>query len=84
MKADQTGTPTEQARHRMGWITPTERKKAGGEKRCATCKYFFMESFTRRDEGIGVKLRCVHPMAAGEMGMATSENALCDKWERKQ
>ncbi|NMG29327.1 hypothetical protein [Aromatoleum evansii] len=83
MKADQTGTPTEQARYRMAWVTPTERKKAGREQRCATCNRFFMESYAKGDEGRGVKLRCGHPMASGETGMATTENAVCDKWERK-
>lgn len=84
MKADQTGTPTEQARHLMGWVTPTERKKAGREQRCSTCSFFSFEFFTRGDEGRGVKLRCGHLMAFGETGMATSENAVCNEWERKE
>lgn len=84
MKADSYGTPTEQARHRMGWMTPTERKKAGGEKRCASCRRFFWEDYRTGDGGFGVKPRCGHPMASGETGMATFENAVCDKWERKE
>lgn len=83
MKADSYGTPTEQARYRMGWMTPTERKKDGQQTRCASCRFFHFDEGTDGWGGLRLKARCGHPMAAGETGQATRENALCAKWEIK-
>lgn len=83
MKADQRGTPTQQARHRMGWMTPTERRKAGRPKACLTCSHFHLEPGTNGWGGVSVKIRCGHPMTTGETGFATAESAVCDQWEHK-
>ncbi|MCB1909953.1 MAG: hypothetical protein KDH15_21540 [Rhodocyclaceae bacterium] len=83
MKADRYGTPTEQARSSMGWLTATQRRETGVERRCASCAHFSLNPYTNGEGGRGVAVLCIHPMAGGHRGMATRENALCGKWEVK-
>lgn len=83
MKADQMGTPTEQARYRMGWMTAPQRRAAGNATRCDTCAHFTIDFPTVRGGGIRTVIRCRHPMATGKEGMATREAATCEKWERR-
>jgi hypothetical protein len=88
MKADRMGTWTEQVRARMGWMSPAQRKAsaAPGELRltCSGCKHFYLKEIPNRDGGVGnCSPYCGHPDAAGRMGHATRESALCDRWEMK-
>jgi hypothetical protein len=83
MKANPYGTMVEQDRARMGWQTATERKASGADltKTCRGCKHFNSSTYSNREGGVGVSLRCWHPKTAGA-GFATRETAACDAWER--
>lgn len=67
MKADQTGTHSEQIRHRIGWRTATQTAFAGAKaKPCHTCRHW---------GGTPVAPRALCSLT----GLATVRNASCDR-----
>lgn len=85
MKADPSGSPSEQAFARMGWVPPKE-AKAKDMRRCAACNSFFLVSTTNRDGGCGSASRCFHPMTYGNpgKGQATKDTASCRQWALRE
>lgn len=76
MRADYCGTLSEQARYRLGWITPTERKE-----RCSRGEL-------KPGHICGQKCQtCVHLDSSGKHcalgNFATRPNAYCDRWQLK-
>lgn len=73
MKADATGTPTEQARARQGWRNAAAAHQAGRHlnKRCVACRW--VEYTAART----TRYRC----DAG--AFATTAQAVCDEWQPK-
>lgn len=85
MKADSYGTPTEQARARMGWKTATQARIAGVpiDQRCTTCVFRYIRE-SRGGWGQAILTPyCGNIYAAGENGMATRDSCTCNRWERK-
>lgn len=67
MKADQTGTHSEQQRARVGWRNATQTAFAGAKARpCRTCKQW-------GGSGIDTRSLCLL------MGCSTGRNASCDR-----
>lgn len=83
MKADRYGTWVEQLRDRQGWKSASERKASGADpaKICRGCHHFKYLTYTPRDGGVGVTLRCWHPKSGD--GFASRETAGCNLWEGK-
>lgn len=83
MKGERLDPCAQHARYRMGWMTPTERRKAGRPSACVTCRHFELESGSNEWGEAIAQLRCSHPMTTGATGFATAESAVCDQWEPK-
>ncbi len=85
MKADPTGSPSEQCFARMGWVPPKE-AKARGLKPCSQCHYFEFGHIPNGDGGASLIMRCFHLMTFGNpgKGQATKENASCTQWTMKE
>ena len=85
MKADSYGTPTEQARARMGWKTATQARIAGisAERRCAACKFRWIRESTGGWGQMILTPYCGNIHAAGERGMATRDSCTCNRWESR-
>lgn len=79
MKADSSGTMTEQCRARNGWVARGERPR-----QCQFCEFFATRSVVGRDGGCSVSLRCVHLSMPTDAGAATRATASCDRWERRE
>ena len=75
MKADHSGTPSEQARHSAGWITPTQAKARAVANRCRDCRHYV--AATRLHSGSVIGGKCM------ELNLATKPLATCAKWEAK-
>lgn len=75
MKADQSGTPSEQARHAAGWLTPSQAKAADKPWRCRSCLYFFPASRMHSGSVIGGK--CM------QLNLTNKPWATCAKWEAR-
>lgn len=75
MKADHSGTPSEQARHAAGWLAPSLAKASQVANRCRDCLYFFPASRLHSGSVIGGK--CM------ELNLATKPWATCAKWEAR-
>lgn len=85
MKADKTGGPTDQFAARIGYLQPSERRKAAlpANRTCSTCDKSTRAYYTTAWGGCGVSLLCVHPGSPGEKGVTTKDNAVCDCWNRR-
>jgi hypothetical protein len=85
MKADAQGTPVEQARARMGWMTTTEARIAGiaRNRRCSTCCSARLNFSTDGDGALVLSVRCVHTEAGGIEGHATRLSCTCKRWDTK-
>lgn len=86
-RADSNGTWAEQCFARMGWMSPTQRQQEQppelDHRRCHTCDHYDLQDYTNRDGGIGIRVRCTHPMTTGKHGQATQDNAVCAQWSLK-
>ena len=82
MKANPCGTMSEQARHKMGFQTPSERKASGNDRKgiCRECHYHEVRIYKKGDESTGYSIRCAHLMTSGD-GFATRETAGCEQFK---
>lgn len=80
MSTNQYGTANEARRAECGFVAPRDRSaEEKKERSCGTCALRRLITYTNRDGGVGVSVRCVHVLN----GFSTREKAVCKLWERK-
>ncbi len=75
MKADRSGTISEQIRYQAGWLTPTQAKAGVVTNRCRDCRHYV--AATRLHSGSVIGGKCM------ELNLATKPWATCAKWEAR-